>query len=381
MSHWIWEDKNWPKFDWDAKAIQPLLSQARLAQGRLLGILRSFSEQVCEQLSAKALMDEMITTSAIEGEIVDRDSVRSSIYHRLGIGNSGVSGKVDRYVEGLLDVLLDATEHYKQPLDLERMFSWHAALFPTGYSGIQKILIGQLRGEGDMKIVSGRGSKVMIHYVAPPHEKLESELKIFLKWFNVSSLKEKVDGLVRAGIAHLWFEKIHPFDDGNGRIGRAIIDMALAQDENLSMRFYSISSAIMDQRKGYYRVLDEVSKGGMDITVWLVWFLNCFIKAIETAEVNVQLAMLKSKFWQMHETTVLNERQKKVLNKMLDLGVGGFVGGMTTRKYMSITKVSRATAYRELNDLVEKKCIKPLDKKGRSSAYEIIWSENLEADF
>lgn len=375
MSHWIWKDKNWPKFEWNAEVILPLLSSARKAQGRLLGVLRIFNEEDREQLSAEALTDEMITTSAIEGEIIDRDSVRSSIFHRLGIGNSGVSGKADRYVEGLLDILLDATDNYDQELDLSRLFQWHAALFPTGYSGIRKIFIGKLRGEGEMKIVSGRGDKLTIHYIAPPYESLEAELSAFFKWFNVVSLEKKVDGLIRAGIAHLWFEKIHPFDDGNGRIGRAIIDMALAQDEKLSTRFYSISSAIMEQRKSYYDVLDEVSLGGMDVTIWLEWFINCFTRAIERAEVDIKIALQKSKYWQMHESTSLNKRQKKVLNKMLDAGVGGFEGGMTTRKYMSIVKVSRATAYRELHDLVEKKCIQPIGDKGRSTAYEIIWPE------
>ncbi len=372
MHHWIWEGPDWPNFTWEAEKIQPLLSHARLMQGKLLGLLQAFTPQTREELNLHAIMDEMITTSAIEGAIIDRDSVRSSIYHRLGIGHAGRPEKPDRYVEGLLDIMLDAADNFADPLALERLYHWHAALFPTGYSGIRKILVGQLRGEGEMKIVSGRGDKETIHYIAPPRNILEQEIVQFLTWFN--SRANQLDGIVRAGIAHLWFEKIHPFDDGNGRIGRAILDMVLAQDEKLNTRFYSVSSAIMADRKGYYQMLDQVSKGGMDVTAWLQWFLQCYSNAIQVALNRIELSLQKSKFWQAHENTQLNERQKKVLNKMLDKGVGGYDGGMTTRKYVGINKVSRATAYRELSNLVDKKCLKPLQEKGRSSGYEIVWT-------
>jgi Fic family protein len=374
MPHWIWEDVDWPNFTWDADHIQPLLGKARLLQGKLLGVLRSFDEKTREGLNLKALTDEMVTTSAIEGSVIDRESVRSSIYHRLGIGKSGITTKPDRYVEGLLDIMIDATDHHDHLLTVERLCGWHAALFPTGYSGMQKILVGQLRGEGDMKIISGRTHKMTVHYLAPPKKILPKEMRIFLKWFNKDSLKkETIDGLIRAAIAHLWFERIHPFDDGNGRIGRAIIDMALAQDEKNSMRYYSLSSVIMDQRKSYDQVLDTVSKGGLNVTVWVEWFLNCFITAIENAFQQIDKVLQKTVFWQKHEQDELNERQKKVLNKMLEKGANEYIGGMTTQKYASITKTSRATAYRELNDLVKKKCIRPLKEKGRSAAYEIIW--------
>ncbi len=372
MIQWIWENQDWPQFTWRSDEILALLSEARLIQGKMLGIMQSFNEKSRERQNLQALMDEMITTSAIEGSIIDRDSVRSSIYHRLGIENAGLNGKPDRYVEGLLDILLDATENNAEVLDVNRLCRWHAGLFPTGYSGIHKILVAQLRGEGEMKIVSGRGNKIKLHYIAPPRKILKTELGRFLKWFNTSSLKN-TDGIVRAAIAHLWFEKLHPFDDGNGRLGRAIIDLALAQDEKLSTRFYSLSSAIMQKRKGYYEILDKVSAGSMDVTEWVKWFLQCFISAIEKTLENVSLTLKRTQFWDIHEKTSLNERQKKVLNKMLDPGVEGFIGGMTTRKYQGITKISRATAYRELNDLVEKNCLKPLQEKGRSSAYELIW--------
>lgn len=379
MSQWIWKSANWPNFTWDSAQVQPLLSEARFLQGKLLGILQSFSEDTREQLNLQAMTEEMITTSAIEGSIIDRDSVRSSIYHRLGIGTAGLSGKPDRYVEGLLDIMLDATDNFDMPLNLDRLCRWHAALFPTGYSGLRKIIVGELRGEGEMKIISGRGHKITIHYIAPPYQTLKNELDLFFNWFNVTSVKEeKMDGIIRAAIAHLWYERIHPFDDGNGRIGRAIVDMALSQDEKLSTRFYSISSVMMEHRKDYYHVLDTVSVGEMDVTVWVEWFLNCFINAIKNTMSNIDISIKKSRFWQVHADTPLNERQKKVLNKMLNEGVGGYIGGMTTRKYIGITKVSRATAFRELKDLIEKNCIQPLPEKGRSTAYEIVWPAILE---
>ncbi len=376
MPHWIWEDKDWPNFTWDHGKLQPALSEARQLQGKLLGMMQSFNEDTREHQSLQAMMDEMITTSAIEGSVIDRDSVRSSIYQRLGINHSGIQSKPDRYVEGLLDIMLDAADNYEQDLELNRLSRWHAALFPTGYSGISKILIGQLRGEGDMEIISGRGNKLTVHYLAPPRQGLEAALEVFLQWFNHESY-HKVDGIVRAAIAHLWFEKLHPFDDGNGRIGRAIIDLSLAQDEKLSTRFYSVSQAVMQQRKGYYDILEQVSKGDMDVTPWVQWFIQCFTQAINTAFENIELVLQKNKFWQAHEATPINERQRKALNKMLDKGIGGYEGGMSTRKYQAINKVSRATAYRELTDLVSKQCLKPLKEKGRSSAYEINWTDSL----
>lgn len=372
MTHWIWKHPNWPVFQWNHDKIQPLLSEARMQQGKLLGLLQTFHGDLQEHLNLQAMVEEMITTSAIEGAIIDRENVLSSICLRLGIHQSGIKAKPDRYVEGLLDIMLDATDNYQQPLDVNRLCRWHAALFPTGYSGISKILVGQLRGDGDMEIISGLGHKLKIHYLAPPHHRLEDELQIFLKWFNHESIAS-VDGIVRAAIAHLWFEKIHPFDDGNGRIGRAIIDLALAQDEQLSTRFYSLSSIIMEQRKSYYDILETVSKGDMNVTQWVEWFIQCFIDAINLALNGINLTIQKTKFWHAHEATPLNERQRKVLNKMLEKGPGEYLGGMTTRKYQAITGASRATAYRELMGLVTKGCLIPLKSKGRSSAYDIIW--------
>lgn len=372
MTQWIWQRPEWPNFIWDETKTTPKLAEARLVQGRLLGLAQGFNQSIRDELSSQALTDEMITTSAIEGETLDRDSVRSSIAYRLGLKTAGIDAKPDRYVEGLLDIMLDATGNYQESLTLERLKGWQAALFPTGYSGIQKINVGELREEGEMQIISGRPGKTKVHFVAPPCEGLKKELDGFIKWFNKKiNHKHSLDGIIRSAIAHLWFEILHPFDDGNGRIGRAIIDMALAQDEKCAVRFFSLSKQIMSERKGYYAILEKTTKGNLDITCWLVWFLDCYQNAIITSLNDIDNITEKSKFWQRHSQTNLNDRQRKVLNKLLDAGKKGFVGGMTTRKYVSICKVSRATAYRELIDLVEKDCLKPLSKKGRSAAYEI----------
>jgi len=316
------------------------------------------------------LTEQALDTSAIEGEHLNRDSVRSSIANRLGLKQAGISKPPDRYIEGLLDMLLDATENYDKALTLERLYGWHAALFPTGYSGIRKITVASLRQAGPMQIVSGRPGKTKVHYEAPPSEIVNHEMKLFLQWFNTEN---NMDGLVRAGMAHLWFELLHPFEDGSGRLGRAIIDLVLARDERQSSRYYSLSSAIMQDRKNYYFSLEKSCRGDLDITAWLIWFLNCFKNAIEHAISVINDISFKSRFWEQHATTELNTRQIKVLNRLLDAGKNGFIGGMTTRKYMQLTKTSRATAYRELSNLVCKKCLKPIVKKGRSAAYEIRW--------
>ncbi len=370
MHQWIWQHKDWPNFYWDEKEISSYLASARLTQGKLLGIIQTIHQKTVEQMDAIVLTEQAIGTSAIEGEILNRDSVRSSIANRLGLKQAGISGAPDRYVEGLLDMLLDATENYQQPLTLERLFGWHAALFPTGYSGIQKIAVASLRQAGPMQIVSGRPGKTKVHYEAPPQKSVKKEMDAFLIWLNA---KSDMDGLLRAGMAHLWFELIHPFDDGNGRIGRAIIDLALAQDEQQPTRYYSLSSAIMQDRKNYYANLEKICRGDTDITTWLVWFLTCIKSSIHHAIEIVNDINLKSRFWEKHATTILNTRQTKILNRLLDAGKDKFIGGMTTRKYCQLTKTSRATAYRELSDLVQKKCLKAIAKKGRSAAYEINW--------
>jgi Fic family protein len=371
MTHWIWQQKNWPNFIWDNSQLTTSLAEARLAQGKLLGLVQSFSDETQEQISAEMLTEEMITSSGIEGEVLDRMSVRSSIANRLGLKFASISCSPDRYIEGVLDMMLDATTRYDLSLDFHRLAGWQASLFQTGFSGIRQINIGKLRGEGEMQIVSGRPDRPTIHYVAPPQKKLAQEIENYIQWFNKN--EQCLDGLIRAAIAHLWFEILHPFDDGNGRVGRAIVEMALAQDEKLAMRFYSLSSEIMATRKAYYQILQKTTGGDLDITDWLLWFLNCYSNAIKRAMKEIHNVCLKAKFWQLHIDIELNLRQRKALNKMLGKGKNGYQGGMTTRKYMAINKVSRATAFRELSDLVQKKCLESGGAKGRSVAYQIVW--------
>ncbi len=368
MSHWIWSNTDWPHFTWDIQQLTPHLASARLVQGKLLGVIETIGIELSEQADALVLAEQAIDTSAIEGEHLNRDSVRSSIANRLGLEKAGMSGQPDRHVEGLLDMLLDATQSYEKSLTLERLCGWQAALFPTGYSGIQKVKVGALRDPGPMQIVSGRLDKPKVYYEAPPADHIQADIEQFLSWFNES---QEIDGVLKAGIAHVWFELLHPFEDGNGRVGRAVIDLALAQDEALNTRYYSISSAIMKDRKSYYAILEKTCQGGMDVTEWLIWFLGCFKEALKASIQLITDIGFKSRFWKKHAETILNARQVKVLNRLLDAGKGGFEGGMTTRKYQQLTKASRATAYRELIDLVDKRCLITMSKKGRSAAYEI----------
>jgi Fic family protein len=369
MSNWIWKHVNWPDFHWDDQMISPHLAQARLAQGKLLGTIHLLDQETLEQIDFATLTSQAINTAAIEGEHLNRDSVRSSIARRLGIEHAGLDKPADRKIEGLLDMLLDATGNYQQALSLKRLYGWHAALFPTGYSGIEKIIVGALRQADDMQIISGRPGKEKVHYEAPPAKEVLPGMKKLLNWFND---KNNIDGLVKAAIAHLWFELLHPFEDGNGRLGRALIDLALAQDEKLNIRYYSLSSAIMHDRKNYYAQLETSCKGDLDISRWIIWFLNCFEKAVNSSLQTISNTRLKSQFWNKHATTVLNERQIKALNRLLDEGTAGFTGNLTTKKYANLTKTSRATAYRELHDLLQKNCLCAVGQ-GRSAGYQIQW--------
>jgi Fic family protein len=269
-------------------------------------------------------------------------------------------------------VLLDATQHYDRPLTRARLFGWQAALFPTGYSGLRKIRTGALRGRAAMRVVSGRIGRERVHFEAPPRTRLDAELERFLAWFGAPA--HDVDGLVRGGLAHLWFVTLHPFEDGNGRLARAISDMALAQDERQPMRAFSLSSQILREREAYYAILERTQRGGVDVTAWLAWFLTQVESAAQAAaEGTIADTLAKARFWLRHHATDLNGRQRKVLNRLLDAGRDGFEGGMNTRKYMGLTRTSRATAYRELAELVEKGCLQPTSKGGRSSGYRLVW--------
>jgi Fic family protein len=281
----------------------------------------------------------------------------------------------NQQADGMVDILMDATMNHEKALTADRLFSWHAALFPTGFSGLRRIQIADWRDdrEGPMRVVSGPIGREKVHYVALPANRLKSEMKKFFHWWEKS--RDEVDGILRAGVAHLWFVAVHPFDDGNGRIARTLTDMALAQDENLSTRFYSLSSQIMSEREFYYEVLEHTNRGNVDITEWLKWFLECMSRAILRSNELLSNIMQKARFWKRYAQTDLNDRQRKAINRLLEAGPGGFEGGMTNRKYAGMTHISRATAQRELGDLVTKGILRPNPGGGRSASYDLVWDD------
>lgn len=367
---WIWQQPDWPRFRWDDARLASSLSRARLAQGKVLGAAGLLDTGLKHEAVAAILVEDGLTTSAIEGERLEVDAVRSSVARHLGLPTAGLPVP-PRAVDGLIDMLLDATRRHDAPLSAERLFGWQAALFPTGYSGLHAIRVGALRGEAPMRVVSGGFGNEKVHFVAPPRQGLEAEVGRFIDWFNAPPAG--LDGLVRAGLAHLWFITLHPFEDGNGRVARAVADMALSQDERLPMRLFSLSAQILRVRERYYETLESTQRGGLDVTDWLAWFLAQVEAAASAAQRTVANTLAKARFWLRYQATTLNERQRKVVNRLLDAGPDGFEGGINTRKYMSLTKTSRATAYRELADLVEKGCLQPIGKGGRSSAYAVVW--------
>ncbi len=366
---YIWQHKDWQKLTWKSESLLPLIGQARKKQGTVLARLQSLGFEIGGQAQADILTEEVLKTSAIEGERLNPEAVRSSVARHLGLPSVGLTAEA-RWVDGLVEVLLDATQNHDKPLKAPRLKGWQAALFPTGYSGFTKIRVGAWRGPAPMRVVSGPIGRERIHFEAPPGEKVEKEMKQFLSWWD-SSLQSE-DGLLRAGIAHFYFVTIHPFEDGNGRIARALTDMALAQDEGLGTRYYSLSSQIMEERDAYYRVLEQCSKG-TDITEWLAWFLGCTARAVVGSERIIGNILAKAGFWQKHRMTPMNERQRKVVNRLLDAGKGGFLGGLTTRKYVSMAKVSRATAFREITHLLDKHVLRQNSGKGRSFSYDLDW--------
>lgn len=368
---YIWQLKNWPKMTWKSDALLPLLGQARLAQGNLLGRVRRLGFELGDEARASILTEEAIKTSAIEGERLNPQAVRSSVARHLGLSTTGL-GPATRSIDGLIEVLLNATQNYSEKLTPEKLKGWHAGLFPTGHSGFHKIKVGRWRGKEPMRIVSGPMGREKIHFEAPPGETVAKEMRLFFSWWN--SETQKMDGLLRAGLAHFYFVTIHPFEDGNGRIARALTDMALAQDEKLGVRYYSLSSQIMEEREEYYRILEKSSKTNQaDLTGWLLWFLGCYRRAIERSDKIIEHVLAKADFWQKHSQTVMNERQKKVVNRLLDTGKGAFQGGLTTRKYVSMAGVSRATAFREISELLEKEILRQNPAKGRSVSYDLNW--------
>lgn len=371
MPQYIWQSADWPNLHWQSERLLNPLGQARLAQGKLLSQVAALGFDLGQKAQAEILTEEAVKTAAIEGETLDRGSVRSSVARRLGLPTAGLPTS-PRHIEGLVEVLYDATLNYKVPLSDERLQGWQAALFPTGYSGMHRIRVGDWRGEGEpMQVVSGPVGREIIHFEAPPGEQVGAEIASFLGWWKASL--GTMDGLLRAGVAHFRFVTIHPFEDGNGRLARALTDMALAQDEKLPARFYSLSSQIMAEREAYYAVLEQTQKGSGDITPWLEWFLGCFERAVGRSDELLAVVLLKARFWLRHAEANLTERQRKVLNRLLEAGPGGFEGGMTTRKYASLADISKATAQRELADLVVQGLLRPNPGGGRSASYEVAW--------
>ncbi|MDE3046284.1 MAG: Fic family protein [Verrucomicrobiota bacterium] len=372
MKKWIWQKERWPHFTWAADTLLPLISRARLEQGKLLAKVNGIGFELSREADADILTEEAMKTSEIEGEVLNRESVRSSVAKHLGLSTFGLP-EPGRAVDGLVDVLIDATKNYSKPLTAERLKSWQAALFPTGRSGLFPVQTGEWRtSEEPMQVVSGGMGQERVHFEAVPSRSVDKEMQQFLAWWELSKSQE--DGLVRTGIAHFYFVTIHPFEDGNGRIARALTDMALAQDEKIPTRFYSLSSQIMKERKQYYDILEQCQKGDLDITAWLSWFLGCYTRALDGAVKLVAKVLAKATFWQHFGHASLNERQRKVVNLLLTAGIGGFERGLTTRKYVSIAKASRATAFREIDDLVKKGLLVQNPTKGRSTSYDLNWA-------
>ncbi len=361
----IHQENNWPNFTWKNDEIINLLSEARNLQGRLIGKMESLGFDLRNEALLDTLTLDVLKSSEIEGEYLNPDQVRSSIARRLGMEIAG-SVESDRNIDGVVEMMVDATQNCFKPLTSERLFDWHAALFPTGRSGMYKITVADWRKDttGPMQVVSGALGKEMVHFQAPDSIIVEKEMNQFLDWFNNNL---KIDLVIKAAIAHLWFVTIHPFEDGNGRITRALTDMLLAQSDKSNQRFYSMSAQIRIERKQYYEILEKTQKGSLDITDWIKWFLNCLINSLKSTDSVLIRVIFKGDFWTKHSKTSINERQKKLLNKLLD----GFDGKLTSSKWAKIAKCSKDTAIRDINDLIDKNILQKEAAGGRSTNYEL----------
>ncbi len=366
---YIWQLKNWHEFRYDAAAVLKPLGELRVMQGKLLGRVAELDIGLSVDAQASILVEETVRTAEIEGQQLSREAVRSSVAVKLGLPK-GV-GTPDRHADGLVDVLLDAVRFHDKPLTQARLNGWHASLFPTGYTGMRKIRVGKLRGEEPMQIVSGPLGKEKVHFEALPRKLLDQEMCYFLKWWQTSA--DHMDGILRAAQAHLHFLTIHPYEDGNGRLARALTDMALTQDEKIKVRYYSVSSEIVRRRNDYYQILENVQKCRVDVTAWYLWFIQCIQSSIEQSREMITGVLLRHDFWNKNAQTLLTDRQKKIINRILEAGPGNFEGGLTTRKYVNIAGVSRATAFREISDLVDKNILQRLSGSGRNVHYDLIW--------
>lgn len=362
---YIHERKDWPRFHWNRELLAEPLADVRHRQGRLIGHMEALGFNLRQEAVLHTLTSDVLKSSDIEGEKLDAEQVRSSIARRLGL-DIGALKPADRNVEGIVEMMLDATRQYDQPLSAERLFAWHASLFPTGRSGMTKIRAGAWRDDsiGPMEVVSGPVGKEHVHYQAPPAPRVDGDMRAFLEWFNANA---DIDPVLKAGLAHLWFVTIHPFDDGNGRIARAIADMALARSENSPQRFYSMSAQIRQERHAYYDILEETQKGTMNITPWMEWFLGCLGRAIDGSQTTLAAVLAKARFWDAIAGVAINDRQRLMLNRLLD----DFEGTLTTSKYAKLAKCSQDTALRDILPLVERGILVRNPKGGRSTSYAL----------
>ena len=367
---WIWQQSDWPNFHWQDEHIQPLLRTVRLKQGLLMGKTGAIYDKLPLESVLDTLLQNIIASSAIEGEQLNAQSVRSSLAKRMGLNLKQTYPTTERS-EGLAQMMLDAISNLNTPLTLERLLEWHQWLFPAVEQSIYSIQVGQLRGEEPMQVVSGRIDKPTIHFEAPPRNRLEKELITFIDWFNQSRKDTTIDPLLRAAISHFWFVTLHPFDDGNGRITRALTDLALAQEDQQSIRLYTMSASILAKRSDYYRILEESQRGTADITQWLVWFLVTLEDSLKTAIAKIDHTLAKTRFWQRYQETELLPEQIKVLNRLLDGGEKGFDHGISASQYQKVAKVSKATATRHLADLLVKGCVEKLPGGGRNTRYQV----------
>jgi Fic family protein len=364
-NRYIWQQPDWPRWVYDHRRLAPLLAQVHRAQGHLLGRMHDLGLDLREQATLRVLTEDVLKTSEIEGERLDAGSVRSSIARRLGV-DIGALAPADRHVDGVVDMVLDATQSHSTPLTAARLFGWHAAMFPTGYSGLARIRVGQWRddAQGPMQVVSGPVYRRKLHYEAPPAALLNAQMTDFLTWFN---LDRQDDPVIKAGLAHLWFVTLHPFDDGNGRMARAVGDMALARAEASAQRYYSLSAQIQRERRDYYDRLESTQKGDMDVTDWLEWFLGCLLRALQGAQTTLASVLAKARFWQRWAATPMNDRQIRLLNRLLD----GFEGKLTSSKWAAIARCSQDTALRDITELLERGVLKKSEAGGRSTGYEL----------
>ena len=366
MAYYIHQYKNWTAFEWDNDELIQVLGEVRNQQGKLVGKLEILGFDLKEEANLMTLTEDVIKTSEIEGEILDKDQVRSSIARRLGIDIQGLIPS-DRNVDGVVEMMIDATKNAYEPLTEDRLFGWHNLLFPTGRSGMYKIQVGNWRKdtEGAMQVVSGAFGREKVHYEAPSSERVPYEMQQFLEWFNQEN---DLDSVLKSAVAHLWFVTIHPFDDGNGRIARTIADLQLTRSDGSNQRFYSMSSQIRKNRNSYYEMLEDTQKGDQDITKWMKWYCENLLVAIEDADIILQKVLIKHNFWQSNKDVSLNERQIKILNMLLD----NFEGNLNSKKWALINKVSTDTALRDITDLIHKNILQKTNSGGRSTSYELI---------